>query len=183
MEVAQIDEAAREVDIMKHLKETDYDLIVLDISLVETDFTRIMENIAINQKTARVLIFSMYPEEIYGIRCLQLGAKGYIRKTSSDEEISFAIKRVLEGKKYISHDLADLLSSIDSENTTNPFKSLSSKELEIAKHLNDGMSLLQIANILNIQYSTVNTYKRRLLEKLCVDSVLSMSRLMKLFEI
>ncbi|WP_051315404.1 LuxR C-terminal-related transcriptional regulator [Algoriphagus terrigena] len=90
----------------------------------------------------------------------------------------------MDGKKYVSSKLLELLSPSYSERTTNnPFKNLSLKEMEIAKHLDEGKSLPEISNILKIQYSTANTYKRRIFEKLNVHSVLLLSRLMKSFEV
>jgi len=179
----QIDEAETEDEIVKHLKATDYDLVVLDINIPNTDFTRLMNWISVAAPGVKLLIFSMHPEDIYGIRCLQMGAKGYLHKTATNAEILTAIRRILDGKKYISQHLAELLSDSDTEKKRhNPFNNLSARELEMIKHLNDGRSLPEICDILKIQYSTANTFKRRIFEKLHVDSVLSLSRLMKSFE-
>jgi two-component system invasion response regulator UvrY len=177
-----IDEAENEDEIVKCIKSNRYDLILLDITLPNTDFTRLMQWIAIAAPTAKVLVFSMHSEDIYGVRSLQLGAKGFLHKTVSNDEIVFAIRRVMEGKKYISEGLAELLTSKDNgAKITNPFNSLSQRELEIVVHLNSGKTLPEICNILKIQYSTANTYKRRIFDKLNVHSLLSLSRLMQSF--
>ena len=178
-----VDEAGTEQEIVHCVKTSYYDLVVLDISIPNTDFGMLMNWIMTTSETTKLLIFSMYPEEVYGVRCLQLGASGYLRKTASNEEIVMAIRRILEGRKYISERMAELLSdSTVATNMNNPFENLSTRELEIAKHLNDGKSLPEICEILKIQYSTANTLKRRIFDKLNVDSVLSLSRLMKTFE-
>lgn len=179
----QVDEAETEDEIVKHLKATDYDLVVLDINIPNTDFTRLMNWISVAAPGVKVLVFSMHPEDIYGNRCLQMGAKGYLHKTATNAEILTAIRRILDGKKYISQHLAELMSDSGQEKKKqNPFNNLSARELEMIKHLNDGKSLPEICIILKIQYSTANTFKRRIFEKLQVDSVLSLSRLMKSFE-
>jgi len=179
----QVDEAETEDEIVKHLKATDYDLVVLDINIPNTDFTRLMNWISVAAPGVKVLVFSMHPEDIYGNRCLQMGAKGYLHKTATNAEILTAIRRILDGKKYISQHLAELMSDSDPDKKRdNPFNNLSARELEMIKHLNDGKSLPEICTILKIQYSTANTFKRRIFEKLQVDSVLSLSRLMKSFE-
>ena len=179
----QVDEAETEDEIVRHLKATDYDLVVLDINIPNTDFTRLMNWISVAAPGVKVLVFSMHPEDIYGIRCLQMGAKGYLHKTATNAEILTAIRRILDGKKYISQHLAELMSDSDPDKKRdNPFNNLSARELEMIKHLNDGKSLPEICTILKIQYSTANTFKRRIFEKLQVDSVLSLSRLMKSFE-
>ena len=180
----QIDEAGTEGEIVEKIKNNVYDLIVLDIGIPDTDFTSLMQWVTNIAPNSSLLIFSMQPEEIYGIRCLQAGAKGYLRKSASNEEIITAIKRVLNGDKYLSNVLIDLLSDLNpAKKTTNPFTTLSPRELEIAKHLNDGKTLPEICTILNIQYSTVNSLKRRIFEKLHVDNVLSLCRLMQSFDI
>ncbi len=180
----QIDEAGTEDEILKFLKASVYNLIILDVNIPNADFSKLMHRMSMVGTNSNVLVFSMYPEEVYGVRCLQMGAKGYLRKTAPNEEILLAINRVLDGKKYISECLIELLSvSPFEKKMSSPFTSLSDRELEIAKHLNNGKTLSEIVDILKIQYSTANTYKRRIFEKLNVHSVLSLSRLMETFKI
>jgi two-component system, NarL family, invasion response regulator UvrY len=177
-----IDEAGTEEEIVKFIKAYHYDLILLDIILPNTDFVQLMQWIAATDPQLQVLIFTMHQEDLYGIRSLQLGAKGYLHKSVSNEEILVAIKRVLNGQKYISPRLAELLSQKPAEaKSMNPFDSLSLRELEIVVQLNNGKSLPEICDILKIQYSTANTYKRRIFDKLNVNNILSLSRLMQSF--
>jgi two-component system invasion response regulator UvrY len=178
----KIDEAGNEYEIARFLKARRYDLIILDIDIPEIDFANLMNWIRISYPDSRMLIFSMYPEEIYGVRCMQMGAKGYLRKTASIDEIKLAIRNVLDGRKYISSGLGELILNIDSKHKAdNPFSRLSVRELEIVKHLNEGKSLPGICDILKIQYSTANTYKRRIFDKLNVHTLYSLSQLMRSF--
>jgi len=178
-----IDEAENEDEIVKCIKAQNYELILLDITLPNTDFARLMHWISVSSPSSKVLVFSMHSEDMYGVRSLQLGAKGFLHKTVSNEEIVFAIKRVLEGKKYIGQGLAELLAQKDAgAKINNPFNSLSQREMEIVVHLNSGRSLPEICNILKIQYSTANTYKRRIFDKLNVHNLLSLARLMQSFD-
>ena len=179
----QINEAGDEAEIMQSLKSHFYDLIILDIGIPGIDFSNMMNWIRISFPDTRLLVFSMFPEEIYGIRCLKMGARGYLRKTAPNDEIITAIRLVLGGKKYISIRLTDLLLESGLEQKAeNPFTNLSLRELEIVKHLNDGMSLPGICDVLKIQYSTANTYKRRIFEKLGVHTVHSLSRLIRSYD-
>jgi len=180
---AQINEAGNETEITQSLKFHFYDLVIFDIGMPGIDFSNMMNWIRISFPDTRLLVFSMYPEDIYGVRCLQMGARGYLRKTAPNDEIISAIRMVLEGKKYLSHHLTDLLLESQNEHKgKNPFTSLSPRELEIVKHLNVGRSLPEICKILNIQYSTANTYKRRIFEKLGVHAVHSLSQLIRSFD-
>ena len=180
--VTKIDEAANENEIVHQVKSTLYDLIILDINMPDTDFVKLINWLNVTAPKANILVFSMYPEEIYGERCLQLGAKGFLNKAAPETEILLAITQLLSGKKYISNTLAEKLHKRNGDNNiTNPFNALSSRELEIAILINKGHSLPEICTILNIQYSTANTYKRRIFEKLNITNTLTLSRLMQTF--
>jgi two-component system invasion response regulator UvrY len=180
----KIDEAADESEVVKRVKANHYDLIMLDINLGDSDFVKLMEWLNATAPDTSILVFSMYQEEVYGLHSLQMGAKGYLRKTATDEEILLAIRTVLDGKKYINPALAEILSNHhNTNNVANPLKSLSSRELEIALLLNSGKTLPEICTILNIQYSTANTFKRRIFEKLKLQNILSLSRLMQTFNV
>ena len=181
--INNIDEAENEQGIVNAVKDSNYDIIILDINMGDSDFVKLMDWLSFTCPDTCILIFTMYHESIYGLRCIQLGARGYLNKTAPDEEIILAIKTVLNGKKYINAALSEILSQNAENKQTNPFLSLSSREIEIALLLYKGKRLPEICTILNIQYSTANTYKRRIFEKLNVNDILSLSRLMQSFNI
>ncbi len=179
----RIDEAGNEYEIAQFLKLNHYEMIVMDIVIPGNDFANTMNWIRISYPETKLLIFSLYPEEIYGVRCIQMGAKGYLLKTASINEIILAIRNVMSGKKYMSPCLLELMLNINSKHKEdNPFNSLSARELEIVKHLNEGTSLPGICDILKIQYSTANTYKRRIFDKLNVHTLYSLTQLMRSFQ-
>lgn len=180
----RIDEAENDAQLVHLVKSTSYDLVLLDINIPGADFVHQMDWLKIAAPGTRILIFTTHPEDIYGRRSLQLGAKGYLNKTASNTEIIHAIKKVLEGGTYISNTLKELMSGVmDEEKDANPFNKLSVRELEIAMLINNGQSLPQICATLNIQYSTANTHKRRIFEKLNVYNTLALSRLMTTFNV
>jgi two-component system invasion response regulator UvrY len=181
--VSRIDEAGNENETVNLVKSSFYDLIILDINMPDSDFVKLMHWLSVTTPKTRTLVFSMYPENIYAERCLQLGAKGFLHKAASNEEIIYAMKKVLNGKVYINEAFSDILErNNDKDKIRNPFHKLSSRELEIAALINKGHSLPEICNILSIQYSTANTYKRRIFEKLTVQNALALSRLMRVFD-
>jgi two-component system invasion response regulator UvrY len=89
----------------------------------------------------------------------------------------------LDGQKYISANLASTLIDNAQKKMTNPFQNLSARELEIVLLLDEGKTLVEICELLHIEYSTVNTHKRKIFEKLMVGNVLSLSRLMRTLQI
>ncbi|MGX5817212.1 response regulator [Chitinophaga lutea] len=176
-----IHEAENGQEVSDYIKKYEYDLIMLDINMPDTDFLSLMAWLRATRPDTQVLVFSMHPENIYGVRSIQLGAGGYLRKTAPDQEIVTAIQRLLDNRKYISAELAELLSDKRNaeQKSANPFDELSTREMEIAILLDKGISLPEICRQLNIQYSTANTYKRRIFEKLNVFNLVTLTRLMR----
>lgn len=179
----QIDEADTEENLVQLVKQNGYQIIVLDMRLPGIDFSKTMEWISTVSPASHILIFTDNPEEIYAMRCFQLGAKGFIGKTEHNPEICKAIEKVRNGEKYMSARFSELL--IDTiknpRHSKNPFDKLTTREMEIVSQLDNGKSLTDISKLLMLEYSTVSTYKRRIFEKLNIDSILSLSRLKQSF--
>lgn len=180
---SHVDEAGSEAEIIRYIKQQPYQLILLDLEMPDTDFSSLMEWIRITAPNTPILVSSLHTEEIYGIRCLQLGAQGFLTKSADSKDIILAINKVLNGEKYLSRKLTELLveKAYNPNATDNPFDRLSAREMEIVKQLEKGKSLNEISQILKIQYSTVNTYKRRIFEKLNVKDVLSLAKMINTF--
>ena len=175
---SEIHEAMNGDTATEKLKENEYDLILLDIQMPNTDTLGLMEYIRITYPTAKVLMFSMSAENIYAKRFMKAGAYGFISKEAPLEEITKAMAVILSGKKYISEGLAQKLDEDSfSGKSGNPFNELSPREFEIVSLLLDGKTVTDIAHILNIQTSTVGTHKARLFEKLAVENILQLKEL------
>ena len=160
------------------LKENEYDLVILDIQMPDTDTLGLVEYIHITYPQVKVLMFSMSAENIYAKRYLKAGAYGFISKDASLENITKAITVILSGKKYISEALAQKLAEESfSGKSENPFNELSPREFEIVSLLLQGKTLTEVSQILNIQTSTVGTHKARLFEKLGVDNILQLKEI------
>lgn len=171
-------------EVLRSIQKYHYDLLILDINMPGLDFTNLFHRINSMAIGPRVFVFTAFPENAYGLRCLHLGAFGFLTKTASNSEICIAIERIVEGKKYVSAALThQLLDGNIYGPSHNPFQGLSSREMEIVLLLNSGKSLPEISSQLNIQYTTANTYKRRIFEKLRVDNIVSLSRLMHSYQV
>lgn len=175
---SQIDEAQDGDSALAKIKETEYDLVILDIQMPQTDTLGLMEYFRIKYPALRVLIFSMSPENIYAKRFLKAGAKGFISKDAPLEEIKRAINQVLENTRYISDSLLESLAdSTGAGKDNNLFNKLSSREFEIVSLLLSGQTISSIANTLSLQVSTVGTHKARIFEKLKVTNMLELKDL------
>lgn len=165
-----IDEAWDAKTVMEKLKEKSFDLILLDIQMPATDPVVLMHWIQSFYPDTKILIVSQNPENVYGKRYLQLGADGFISKTVADDEMIKAITKVLNGYKYISEELSQsMLNTMVNGTQANPFDQLSQREFQVAICLSKGYTMNDICEMLQVQYSTAHTHKRRAFEKLNVE--------------
>jgi len=164
---AEIDESWDGQSIMNMLKIKTYDLVLLDLSMPDTDAHTIIHWIRNSHPDTRILIVSMNSETIFGKRALQMGAHGYIEKDASPEELIKAVNVVFTGKKYMSADLADVIVH-DSLNrkSLNPFDELTPREFQVAMYIIQDYTITQISELMQLQYTSVSTFRRRIFEKL-----------------
>lgn len=178
---ATIYQASTFLETIQYLSTITADLLILDINFPEGSSLNIIPTLRKIQPDLKILIFSAYKEDIYAVRYLNAGANGYLNKLSSKEEILEAINTVLTTGKFVSKKVREeIVNSYIFKKPTNPLEQLSNREIEIAKLLVDGSSNTDICISLNIQKSTVSTYRNRLFEKLNIHSL---SDLIKLFNL
>ncbi|MDB5222841.1 MAG: DNA-binding response regulator [Chitinophagaceae bacterium] len=181
---AVVDEAWDGDSALEKIMENEYQLIILDVNMPNTDSFALVNNIINIRPDAKILMFSMNAEEVYAKRYLQLGAKGYVSKTASATELGNAINVVLKNGRYISPALNEVFTEeVLGEKTNNPFDKLSSRELEIVQYLVSGNSVGAICNTVNLHSSTVGTYKARIFEKLGCKNVIEVNRLARIYNI
>ena len=175
---AEIHEAMNGETAISKLKNDQFDLIIMDIQMPNTDTLGLMEYVHITYPAAKVLMFSMSAENIYAKRFMKAGASGFVSKEAPLEDITRAISTILNGKKYISDTLAEKLAEDSySGKSGNPFNELSPREFEIVSLLLEGKTVTDISHALNIQTSTVGTHKARLFEKLGVTNILELKEM------
>ncbi len=100
-EVKLIDEAVDGNEAWTKIKDGDYDLVILDVSMPGISGLDVMQRIKEKKLPTRVLILSVYPQEQYAFHAFKLGASGYISKDSASEELTLAIKKIATGGRYI----------------------------------------------------------------------------------
>src|SRR5665647_769354 len=134
------------------IKHHDYDLIIMDISLPNTDSLNMVSNILVIKPGSKILMFSMNPEEMFAKRYLRIGAMGYLGKDAPLNEIRNAIESVLKSNRYISQGLKEklVMDVLSENNQENQFDKLSPREFEIVQHLIHGDSVSEISKKLNL---------------------------------
>ena len=162
-----------------------YDLIIMDVSLPNTDSLQMVSNILAMKPAAKILMFSMNPEELFAKRYLKMGAMGYLNKDASLNEIKYAVESALKNNKYISPTLKRRLAMdvIDDRCHENEFDKLSPREFEIVQHLIHGDSVSEISRNLNLHTSTIGTHKARIFEKLQCHNVIELATMAKVHNI
>jgi two-component system invasion response regulator UvrY len=179
-ESVEIDEAANGLEIAEYAKTGLHDLLLLDINMPDTDFLSLIPWIKLVDPGCKVLVISSYPPKLYGVASIRCGAYGYLCKTAPNEEILKAVEFILNGRRYISQELADLMvDQTQGVTETNPIDHLSVREIEISRLLLQGFSLPDIGRRLHLGYTTVVTYKNRIFNKLQIDNVLALDRTLK----
>ena len=164
--VYSIDEVSSGDELLEKVKERQYDVIVLDISMQGSDGITTLKKLKKQNISSKVLAFSMYPEDQYAIRLLKAGAMGYLNKECSPDEFLKAVDRVAKGNKYVSPELAEMLLKNLEVDGAPLHDSLSDREFQIMCRVAKGMSPSAISNELGLSINTVSTYRIRILEKL-----------------
>lgn len=173
---ARIDHASNFEEARELLPRKTYDLLILDINMPGGNNIKMIEEVLAIRPEIKILVFSSYEESIYALRYIQAGAAGYISKNSSKDELKEAIIRVMEQGKYMSPEIHQLYyESLTVGRTSkldaNPLNKLSNREMDVAKHLIQGMHITEISKLLNLKSSTTSTYKTRIFEKLQIDNL------------
>lgn len=178
---ASIDESASEQETVSLVSQKQYRIILLEFKTATTEFSKLISWIRDASPETYILVFSRYPEDLYGLLCIQTGAHGFLSKSAEYDEILRAFNKAWNRENYISVKLSELLTSNFTKRIPkeNPLLALSQRETEIAIQIEKGDSLTEISQRLQISYSTVNTYKRRIFEKLNVKNVLQLARLIQ----
>ncbi|SEI99823.1 two component transcriptional regulator, LuxR family [Dyadobacter sp. SG02] len=175
---SQIDESWDGASVKAQFAMHAYDLLLLDLNMPETDSTILLQWIREYHTDTKVLVVSMNDESIFGKRSLQQGAHGYLEKDSSPEELMKAVTTIMNGKRYASPNLANILINDTLRGSSgNPFDQLTAREFQVAIYLAKDYSVTQISEILQVQYTSVNTFKRRIFKKLNVENKSALVRL------
>ena len=105
----QISEAATGREALQRLRQDRPDLVLLDLKLPGIGGLELLRRMLLEDRTARILVLSMHAEPLYAARAMQLGARGYLSKNASAEELLTAVRRVAEDGRYIESEIAQEL--------------------------------------------------------------------------
>lgn len=152
------------------IKNHPLDLVLVDIALKESNGIDLVEKITREYPDLPVLVFSMYDETLYAERALMAGAHGYIMKQQAIRHVVKAIRQVLSGEIYASHEVKDkILKRLVSGKASDKKKFLdilTNRELEIFRLIGDSLESKEIAERLNLSIKTISTHRENIKKKL-----------------
>jgi len=153
-------------------------LVILDLTLRDSHGLELIKNLRDQHPKVLSLVFSMHEEVLHAERAIRAGARGYIAKQESPAKILLAIRQVLNGEIYWSEKAAARIASkmvLRSRPSGNySMELLTDRELQVFELMGLGQSTREMANSLNIDASTVDTYAARIKEKLNLKSRLEL---------
>jgi DNA-binding NarL/FixJ family response regulator len=163
-------EAADVGEALRLLADARPDVAVVDITLKSGDGIDLIKRIRDRDDHVRVLVWSMHAESLYAERALRAGALGYVNKDQATGTIVEAIRRVRDGKVWLSEVMADrmLRRAVGGRAgvTTSPVDALADRELEVFRLIGRGVKTAEIADRLHLSVKTVETYRDRIRQKL-----------------
>jgi two-component system, NarL family, invasion response regulator UvrY len=151
---ARIFEAATGRDALLQLRQEHPDLVLLDLNLPGIGGLELLRRMLVEDQSVRILVLSMHAEPLYAARAIELGARGYLSKNASADELLTAIRRITEGRRYIENAIAQEL-ALQKVSPGGGVQDLTERDIEIMRLLAEGLSLTEIADALGIGYKTV----------------------------
>jgi two-component system invasion response regulator UvrY len=169
-DVAEFGEARSGPEALNLIRETDWDLAILDISLGGRSGLDVLKEIKSLRPKLPVLMLSMHAEDQYAMRAFKAGASGYISKASSRDELREAVLKVIKGGRYVSSSMAERMVFELSSSEKPPHETLSDRELEVLCLIASGRTVGEIAESLSLSDKTISTYRRRILDKMQLNT-------------
>lgn len=154
MRDATVFEATSARDALALFKVKRPDLVLLDLNLPNSSGLELLRRLLLEDKTARILVLSMHAEAIYVARTLDAGARGYVSKMASADELIAAVREISAGGRYVEREIAAQL-VVSQYGGVDPLQKLTTREVDIVRLLGEGKTMAMIAQALGITYKTV----------------------------
>ncbi len=149
------------------------DLAIVDLNLANSSGLELIKKLKDLPAGVPALVLSMHDESLYAERVFRAGARGYLNKRETAQKVVAAIRRVLEGKLYVSEKAAEIMAGRTIRGQTanrSAIETLSDRELQVFEMLGQGIGTTQIAGDFQVSVKTVQEYCARIKEKLNLNS-------------
>lgn len=148
------------------------DIVILDLSMPNLGGIETINRLQRLDKKPAVLVLSAREDDHAVGEAMKAGARGYVPKSSSSEELQFAIRAVLKGQTYLSPAVAAALLGRGDGNTSNssPLSGLTIREREVMKLLSEGHPNREVAKVLHVSPRTIDSHRSNIMRKLGLNS-------------
>jgi two-component system, NarL family, response regulator NreC len=169
-------EAADGRDSVRLAEEQNPDVVVMDIAMPNMNGIEATRRILASCPGTAVVILSMHQDESYVLRSLKAGAKGYLLKDSLRSDVIEAIRAVALGRSYLTRKVSrilqeDYVRQLDRRGLDDSYDLLTDREREVLQLVAEGQTNKEVASLLNISLTTVETHRTHILQKLGLHSV------------
>lgn len=169
-----IGEASDGLEAFNLVNQLKPDILIVDLMMGSMNGLEVTRRVTKECPETGVIILSMYKEESYVIEALRAGAKAYVVKDSSTEDLSRAIQEVIAGKHYLGPSISERAFQAYAEKTITefqePYDTLSVREKEVLRKVADGMTSRDIGKLLYVSSRTIDTHRANIMHKLCLNS-------------
>lgn len=168
---ATFGEASNAQEVVDRVWNEEWDVIILDITMPGRSGLEALREIRKSKPRLPVLVLSMHPEDQFAVRVLKSGASGYMTKESAPAELVGAVRKVMNGGRYISSSLAEKMAAyLDTDFQRPRHEKLSNREFLVLRLIASGKTVSQIGDQLSLSVKTISTYRARILEKMMMAS-------------
>lgn len=169
--VSVVAEAADGLEALRLCEEHRPDILILDIGMPKLNGIDVAARVQKIEKPPQVIILSMHSDESYIMRALASGARAYLLKDATDEDLVPAVRAVESGRPFFSPAVTavlvqDYVRSLKARSLTDSYGLLTDREKEVLQLLAEGRSNKEVASLLNVALSTVETHRSSLMQKL-----------------
>jgi two-component system, NarL family, invasion response regulator UvrY len=154
------------------------DVLVLDLNMPSGNSLDVIPELKRLHPKLAILVLSIHPEQLAGVKAILAGANGYLHKGSAPEQLLIAVRQVATGGRYVSHELGAALAEYLFRGQTDrlPHETLSEREYTVLVKIAEGYTTAEIAEQLNLSPKTVGTYRSRVLEKMGISTTAELTR-------
>jgi two-component system invasion response regulator UvrY len=165
--ITQIGEAASGNETLDRLRSGTWDLLILDINMPDRSGLDILRHVRATHVNTKVLVLSALSERQYALNVLKAGASGYLPKECAPNDLQAATRAVLQGRRYVSPQIAEMLVTDLHADSDQPLHGrLSEREFQVFYKIAAGRSVSAIGDELCLSVKTISTYRSRILEKM-----------------
>ena len=164
-------EAADGLEALKLTEEHKPDLLIVDVAMPKLNGIEVAARAQKLDRPPKTIILSMHNDESYIIRALGAGARAYLLKDATDEDLLPAVRAVASGKPYFSPAVTavlveDYVRRLQAKGLNDTYHLLTDREKEVLQLLAEGRSNKEVASELDLSLSTVETHRANLMQKL-----------------